>query len=105
VSAAAERLFDDDLFLLGFVLARTGRAPGAGQRRGEAPGAPDPAQVSAERGAAQALRLMVKLASFARSKEGQAAHLDYGTQRPERGLRPGRGRLQRHRRTDGPVGP
>ncbi|AGA92375.1 hypothetical protein Thimo_3723 (plasmid) [Thioflavicoccus mobilis 8321] len=72
MSATADSLFDD----YWFVLARTGRARG--------PGADGP-----ERLASSAMRqtllnavrrkpqVMVKITSFARSKEGLAAHLDY----------------------------
>jgi hypothetical protein len=72
VSATAERLFDD----YWFVLARTGRARG--------PGGIDPERLAApavRRTLLNAVRrkpqVMVKITSFARSKEGLAAHLDY----------------------------
>jgi len=75
MSAAADSLFDDDLFLLGFVLARPGRArgPGGDQAR-PAPPAMRKTLLNAVKRKPQ---VMVKITSFARSKEGLAAHLDY----------------------------
>jgi len=72
MNAAADRLFDD----YWFVLARTGRARG--------PGGIDPRRLAApsvRRTLLNAVRrkpqVMVKITSFARSKEALAAHLDY----------------------------
>jgi hypothetical protein len=72
MSAAADRLFDD----YWFVLARTGRARG--------PGGIDPQRLAApavRKNLLNAVRrkpqVMVKITSFARSKEALAAHLDY----------------------------
>ncbi len=72
MSAAADRLFDD----YWFVLARTGRARG--------PGGIDPQRLAApavRKNLLDAVRrkpqVMVKITSFARSKESLAAHLDY----------------------------
>ena len=101
VSAAAERLFDD----YWFVLARTGRARGPGGADPERPARAGHAQVPAERGPAQApghgedhqLRPL-------QGGPGRAPGLHLA-QRPERGLRPGGGEVQRHRRPDGPRRP
>ncbi|MGE5153071.1 MAG: relaxase/mobilization nuclease domain-containing protein [Bdellovibrio bacteriovorus] len=72
MSATAERLFDD----YWFVLARTGRArgPGGADQERLAPPAMRQSILSAVRRKPQ---VMVKITSFARSKEGLAAHLDY----------------------------
>jgi hypothetical protein len=72
MSAAADRLFDD----YWFILARTGRARGPGGIDPErlAPPAMRRSILSAVRRKPQ---VMVKITSFARSKEGLAAHLDY----------------------------
>lgn len=72
MSAAADRLFDD----YWFVLARTGRARGLGGIDPERLAAP-----AVRKNLLNAVRrkpqVMVKITSFARSKEGLAAHLDY----------------------------
>ena len=71
MSTAADRLFDD----YWFVLARPGRArgPGGDQAR-PAPPAMRKTLLNAVKRKPQ---VMVKITSFARSKEGLAAHLDY----------------------------
>lgn len=72
MSATAERLFDD----YWFVLARTGRSRGRGgaDRERSAPPAMRKNLLNAVRRKPQ---VMVKITSFARSKEALAAHLDY----------------------------
>ncbi|MGA7982314.1 MAG: hypothetical protein WCA32_19090, partial [Chromatiaceae bacterium] len=72
MSATADSLFDD----YWFVLARTGRARGPGADGPERLASPAMRQtlLNAVRRKPQ---VMVKITSFARSKEGLAAHLDY----------------------------
>ncbi len=71
MSAAADSLFDD----YWFVLARPGRARGPGSDQGH------PASPAMRKTLLNAVKrkpqVMVKITSFARSKEGLAAHLDY----------------------------
>ena len=72
MSVTADNLFDD----YWFVLARTGRARGSGAGNPErsSPPAMRSTLLNAVRSKPQ---VMVKITSFARSKEGLAAHLDY----------------------------
>lgn len=72
MSAAADRLFDD----YWFVLARSGRARGPGAAAAERP-EPPAMRASLLNAVRRKPQVMVKITSFARSKEGLAAHLDY----------------------------
>jgi hypothetical protein len=71
MSAAADRLFDD----YWFVLARPGRARGPGGDQGRP--APPAMRKTLLNAVKRKPQVMVKITSFAGSKEGLAAHLDY----------------------------